>query len=213
MRQINVISSETQTRVAFESEANTVAELLQELDSRNINYKDKILFEGISHSTIETNVPDGILPHGNTYRGTVTDDLVIMITAGKKIKSGMVDLNDRHALYAFIKDNQLQQDVLNKFGISYTNLKTNVLADYVASKASNSPEEENCSDVCPFAHYFLGFVALLLDKELISPKDLLDLLEQGGAITYTKNDDKKPEVKSNFSNEDINKMFSNISIE
>ena len=43
MRQINVISSENQTRVAFESEANTVAELLQELDSRNINYQDKIL--------------------------------------------------------------------------------------------------------------------------------------------------------------------------
>ena len=212
MRQINVISSENQTRVAFESEANTVAELLQELDSRNINYQDKILFEGISHSTIETNIPDGILPHGNTYRGTVTDDLVIMITAGKKIKSGMVDLNDRYALYAFIKDNQLQQDVISTFGISYTNLKTDVLSKYIASKVSNNADEENCSDACPFAHYFLGFVAILLDKELISPKDLLDLLEQGGAITYTKDEGKKPEVKSNFSDEDIDKMFSNISL-
>ena len=211
MRQINVISSENQTRVAFESEANTVAELLQELDSRNINYQDKILFEGISHSTIETNIPDGILPHGNTYRGTVTDDLVIMITAGKKIKSGMVDLNDRYALYAFIKDNQLQQDVISTFGISYTNLKTDVLSKYIASKVSNNADEENCSDACPFAHYFLGFVAILLDKELISPKDLLDLLEQGGAITYTKDEGKKPEVKSNFSDEDIDKMFSNVS--
>ena len=212
MRQINVISSENQTRVAFESEANTVAELLQELDSRNINYRDKILFEGISHSTIETSVPDGILPHGNTYRGTVTDDLVIMITAGKKIKSGMVDLNDRNALYAFIKDNQLQQDIISTFGISYTNLKTDVLSKYVASKVSNNSEEENCSDTCPFAHYFLALVAIFLDKELISPKDLLDLLEQGGAITYTKNEDKKSEVKSNFSDEDIDKMFSNVSL-
>ena len=204
MRKITVVSSDTQTKTTFETEATTVAELLDELDARDISYADKSLFEGISHTTIDINTEEAVLPHDNQYRGTVTNDLVIMITAGKKISSGM----DRAAVYVEIKNRGLQQAILEAFGKNFTNLPTDVLIDFVTNQQDHN-EFDDSGIGCPFADYFVAFVKFLLQKELIDPNSLLEVLHETGAISKV-DEPKKEEVKSNFSDEEINDMFANL---
>lgn len=204
MRKITVVSSDTQSKVTFETEANTVADLLNELNARNIAWAGKSLFEGISHSAIETSLPDGILPHGNTYRGTVTDDLVIMVTAGKKISSGM----DRAAIYEYIRQHNLKQAVTEHFGKNFTNVPTADLAAFINAHAeANQPaaEDPECGTCCPLEGFLMSCMRVALEHELISAGNVLRVLHDAGCITTA-----EEEAKSPFSDSEIEDMFKDI---
>lgn len=205
MRKITVVSSDTQSKVTFETEANTVADLLNELDARNIAYAGKALFEGISHSAIETSLLDGILPHGNTYRGTVTDDLVIMITAGKKISSGM----DRAVVYEYIKQHNLKQAIAEHFGKNYTNVSTEDLANFIDAHAEANchAKEDPEDDFCPLEGFLMSCMRVALEHGLISADNVVRVLKDAGCVSVKDDEDKTP---SPFSDSEIEDMFKDI---
>lgn len=203
MRKITVVSTDTQKKVTFDTEATTVEELLGELDAHEIAWEGKTLFEGISHSAIETSIPEGVLPHDNQYRGTVTNDLVILVTAGKKISSGM----DRAAVYAKIKELGVQDAVREHFGKHYTNVSTEDLVNFLNSSQPEGPEE-GCQDGCPLEMLMLAFLHTAILEGLISPDHVMFVLRETGYTGACQDDGKSP-----FSNEEIADMFKNIRIE
>ena len=126
-RKITIITEDGSSRtVTFDSTAETLAELKNELNNKGISYTGKSFYEGISKTEIMTD--ESILPSNLPYKGSVTNDLVFMLTTpNKKINSGA----DRAELIKYIKDNNLQEEVKERYGKNYTNVKTDLLAELV----------------------------------------------------------------------------------
>ena len=126
-RKITIITEDGSSRtVTFDSTAETLAELKNELNDKGISYTGKSFYEGISKTEIMTD--ESILPSNLPYKGSVTNDLVFMLTTpNKKINSGA----DRAELIKYIKDNNLQEEVKERYGKNYTNVKTDLLAELV----------------------------------------------------------------------------------
>ena len=126
-RKITIITEDGSSRtVTFDSTAETLAELKNELNNKGISYTGKSFYEGISKTEIMTD--ESILPSNLPYKGSVTNDLVFMLTTpNKKINSGA----DRAELITYIKDNNLQEEVKERYGKNYTNVKTDLLAELV----------------------------------------------------------------------------------
>lgn len=126
-RKITIITEDGSSRtVTFDSTAETLAELKNELNDKGISYIGKSFYEGISKTEIMTD--ESILPSNLPYKGSVTNDLVFMLTTpNKKINSGA----DRAELIKYIKDNNLQEEVKERYGKNYTNVKTDLLAELV----------------------------------------------------------------------------------
>lgn len=141
-RKIIVVSSATQSQVAFESDAVTLGELKKELDSRNVSYDGMTFLEG--HSKVQLDLDDAILPTNIPYKGDVTNDLVFLLTTPqKKIKSGY----DRCTIYGIIRDKNLTKKIEEKFHKNFTNVSTPDLIEFLESLcASNDEEEEEGGD-------------------------------------------------------------------
>jgi len=212
MRKITVVSSDTQTKVTFETEASTVEDLLNEMDERNIAYEGKALFEGISHTPIDLDYPEALLPHDNQYRGTVTNDLVIMITAGKKISSGM----DRKEVFAKVKEYELQDTVKEVYGTDYTHVATEKLVEMVLeyeekmkkqSSTAENPAEDPCNSNCPAEGIFVEYMRILIKNGVVHPYSIIKALEGEGILKLAKKEPGQPTVESGFTDEEIEDMF------
>lgn len=152
-RKIIVVSSATQSQVAFESDATTLGELKRELDSRNVSYSGMTFLEG--HSKLEMNLDEAVLPTNIPYKGGVTNDLVFLLTSPqKKIKSGGVDRID---IYTIIRDNHLAERIKEHFGKNFTNISTEALISFLESLKDDTDEkggeekQKTCS--CCDNHY------------------------------------------------------------
>lgn len=118
-RKITIISTKNHSTKVINSAATTLGELKTDLDNAGIGYTDCTFFEGLTKTELKNN--DAILPHDVPYKGTITNNLVFMITnASKKIKSGA----DRKSILAEIKAKNLTEVVKNTYGKNYTNCKT-----------------------------------------------------------------------------------------
>lgn len=145
-RKIIVVSSATQSQVAFESDATTLGELKRELDSRNVSYSGMTFLEG--HSKLEMNLDEAVLPTNIPYKGGVTNDLVFLLTSPqKKIKSGGVDRID---IYTIIRDNHLAEKIKEHFGKNFTNISTESLISFLESLKDDTDEkrEEEKQKTC-----------------------------------------------------------------
>lgn len=151
-RKIIVVSSATQSQVAFESDATTLGELKKELDSRNVSYSGMTFLEG--HSKLEMNLDEAVLPTNIPYKGGVTNDLVFLLTSPqKKIKSGGVDRID---IYTIIRDNHLAEKIKEHFGKNFTNISTESLIKFLESLKDDTDErgeEEQKKRSCCDDHY------------------------------------------------------------
>lgn len=137
-RKIIVVSSATQSQVAFESDATTLGELKRDLDARGVPYSGMTFLEG--HSKLEMNIDDAILPTNIPYKGSVTNDLVFLLTSPqKKIKSGGVDRID---IYTIIRDNHLAEKIKEHFGKNFTNISTESLINFLESIKDSTDEKE-----------------------------------------------------------------------
>lgn len=120
-RKITVIPTKTHKTQVIESAATTLAELKADLTKAGIDYTDCTFFEGLTK--IELKNDAAILPHDVPYKGTITNNLVFMITnASKKIRSGAK--LDRKAIIEEIKAKNLTEVVKKTYGKNYTNCKT-----------------------------------------------------------------------------------------
>ena len=132
-RKITIISTKNHSTKVINSAATTLGELKTDLDNAGIGYTDCTFFEGLTKTELKNN--DAILPHDVPYKGTITNNLVFMITnASKKIKSGA----DRKSIIAEIKAKNLTEVVKNTYGKNYTNCKTEDLEKILNKEAAST---------------------------------------------------------------------------
>ena len=119
-RNITIVSTKDQNRKVISSAATTLGELKNDLRQAGIDYTGMTFYEGLSHT--ELLADDSPLPQNVLYKGEPTNELVFMLTTpNKKIKSGV---DTRAALYEAVKERNLQQACINKYGRNYTQCKS-----------------------------------------------------------------------------------------
>ena len=130
-RKITIVQTKNQRKSVIMSAATTLAELKSDLRANNIDYNGMTFFEGTSKVELKNDA--SVLPHDVPYKGTITNELVFMLTnTNKKIRSGAMT---RIEAYNAIKSMGLQDACVKKFGKNFTMCKT---ADLIALVQSNS---------------------------------------------------------------------------
>ena len=132
-RKITVVQTKNQKKSVIMSAATTLAELKSDLRANGIDYDGMTFFEGTSKVELKNDA--SVLPHDVPYKGTITNELVFMLTnTNKKIRSGATNMSRLEA-YNAIKSMGLQDACVKKFGKNFTMCKT---ADLIALIQSNS---------------------------------------------------------------------------
>lgn len=129
-RKITFVNSRTQSQKVLEnSTATTLGELKAEMRQAGIEYEGMTFYEG--HARIELKDDASVLPTNVTYKGTVVNDLVFMLTTpNKKVASGSMT---RAEAYAAIKERGLQDVCKNTYGKNFTQCSTTALIELIAS--------------------------------------------------------------------------------
>lgn len=173
IRKITVSNTKTQETKVVETAATTLKELKEAFRQAGIDYTDMAFYEGLTK--VELIDDDSLLPHDVSYKGIITNDLVIMLTNMKgKIASGCISRKD---IYAYIKEQNLQEEAYKYFGKNFTNVSTAELADWLCENDEEEKEEvkedttiklnfPKLSDAVTFAADFLHKVAELMNKHL-----------------------------------------------
>lgn len=136
-RKITVVQTKNQKKSVIMSAATTLAELKSDLRANGIDYNGMTFFEGTSKVELKNDA--SVLPHDVPYKGTVTNELVFMLTnTNKKIKSGAATMSRAEA-YSAIKSMGLQDACVKKFGKNFTMCKTTDLIALVQSNGAAKP--------------------------------------------------------------------------
>ena len=229
-RKITIVSTKSQSKKVIMSSATTLAELKSDLRQNGIDYEGMSFFEGTSKVELKNDA--SVLPHDVPWKGTVTNELVFMLTnTNKKIRSGAMS---RMEAYAEIKRMGLQDACLKKFGKNFTMCKT---ADLIALVQSNSaakpaPEAEakkeetpvntpvaptsnggECVDTVARAA-ISKLVEILEDNGTIEDYEKEEVLGIGGevAVTTATSEEYKPKSASPYSDDEIDDMFNDMDI-
>lgn len=214
-RKITVVQTKNQKKSVIMSAATTLAELKSDLRANGIDYNGMTFFEGTSK--VELRNDASVLPHDVPYKGTVTNELVFMLTnTNKKIRSGATS---RMEAYAEIKRRGLQDACLKKFGKNFTMCKTADLIALVQSNGASKPAPVapasnggECVDTVARAA-ISKLVEILEDNgtiEYYEKDEVLDIL--GGAVEVAPSEEYKPKSASPYSDDEINDMFEGMSI-
>lgn len=135
-RKITVVQTKNQKKSVIMSAATTLAELKSDLRANGIDYDGMTFFEGTSKVELKNDA--SVLPHDVPYKGTITNELVFMLTnTNKKIRSGATNMSRMEA-YNAIKSMGLQNACVKKFGKNFTMCKT---IDLIALIQSNGDAE------------------------------------------------------------------------
>jgi hypothetical protein len=214
-RKITVVQTKNQKKSVIMSAATTLAELKSDLRANGIDYNGMTFFEGTSKVELKNDA--SVLPHDVPYKGTVTNELVFMLTnTNKKIRSGAMS---RMEVYAEIKRRGLQDACLKKFGKNFTMCKTADLIALVQSNGASKPTPVapasnggECVDTVARAA-ISKLVEILEDNgtiEYYEKDEVLDIL--GGAVEVAPSEEYKPKSASPYSDDEINDMFEGMSI-
>lgn len=134
-RKITIVQTKNQKKSVIMSAATTLAELKSDLRANGIDYDGMTFFEGTSK--VELRNDASVLPHDVPYKGTITNELVFMLTnTNKKIRSGAMT---RIEVYNAIKSMGLQDACVKKFGKNFTMCKTTDLIALVQSNGVANP--------------------------------------------------------------------------
>ena len=136
-RKITVVQTKNQKKSVIMSAATTLAELKNDLRANGIDYDGMTFFEGTSKVELKNDA--SVLPHDVPYKGTVTNELVFMLTnTNKKIRSGAATMSRAEA-YSAIKSMGLQNACVKKFGKNFTMCKTIDLIALIQSNGAAKP--------------------------------------------------------------------------
>lgn len=203
-RKITVVQTKNQKKSVIMSAATTLAELKSDLRANGIDYDGMTFFEGTSKVELKNDA--SVLPHDVPYKGTVTNELVFMLTnTNKKIRSGATTMSRAEA-YSAIKSMGLQDACVKKFGKNFTMCKT---ADLIALVQSNGGE---CVDTVARAA-ISKLVEILGDNGTIKDYEkekVLDIL--GGAVEVAPSEEYKPKSASPYSDDEIDDMFTGMGV-
>lgn len=230
-RKITIVSTKSQSKKVIMSSATTLAELKSDLIQNGIDYEGMSFFEGTSKVELKNDA--SVLPHDVPWKGTVTNELVFMLTnTNKKIRSGAMS---RMEAYAEIKRMGLQDACLKKFGKNFTMCKT---ADLIALVQSNSaakpaPKAEAKKEETPVntpvapasngdecvdtvARAAISKLVEILEEngtiEDYEKEEVLDILGGEVAVTTATSEEYKPKSASPYSDDEIDDMFNDMDI-
>ena len=236
-RKITVVQTKNQKKSVIMSAATTLAELKSDLRANGIDYDGMTFFEGTSKVELKNDA--SVLPHDVPYKGTVTNELVFMLTnTNKKIRSGAATMSRAEA-YSAIKSMGLQNACVKKFGKNFTMCKT---IDLIALIQSNGDAEP--APVAPKAEAKKGekvetpvntpkapasnggecvdsvaraaiskLVEILEDNGTIKyyeEEEVLDILEGEVAVSAEPSEEYKPKSASPYSDDEIDDMFADM---
>lgn len=232
-RKITIVSTKNQSKKVIMSSATTLAELKSDLRQNGIDYEGMTFFEGTSKVELKNDA--SVLPHDVPWKGTVTNELVFMLTnTNKKIRSGAMS---RMEAYAEIKRLGLQDACHEKFGKNFTMCKT---ADLIALVQSNSaakpapaPKAEAKKEETPVntpvapasnggecvdtvARAAISKLVEILEEngtiEDYEKEEVLDILGGEVAVTTATSEEYKPKSASPYSDDEIDDMFNDMDI-
>ena len=235
-RKITVIQTKNQKKSVIMSAATTLAELKSDLRANGIDYDGMTFFEGTSKVELKNDA--SVLPHDVPYKGTITNELVFMLTnTNKKIRSGAAAMSRTEA-YSAIKSMGLQDACVKKFGKNFTMCKT---ADLIALVQSNSaakpapaaPKAEakkeetpvntpvaptsnggGCVDTASRAA-ISKLVEILEENGTIEDyekEEVIDILGGKVAVSDAPSEEYKPKSASPYSDDEIDDMFAGMGI-
>jgi hypothetical protein len=227
-RKITVVQTKNQKKSVIMSSATTLAELKSDLRANGIDYDGMAFFEGTSKVELKNDA--SILPHDVPYKGTITNELVFMLTnTNKKIRSGAVAMSRAEA-YSAIKSMGLQDACVKKFGKNFTMCKTADLIALIQSnsapkaeaKAETKKEEKvetpvntpEVSDTVARAA-ISKLVEILEDNDTIEDYEkekVLDILGGEVAVATTTSEEYKPKSASPYSDDEIDDMFAGMGV-
>ena len=238
-RKITVVQTKNQKKSVIMSAATTLAELKSDLRANGIDYDGMTFFEGTSKVELKNDA--SVLPHDVPYKGTITNELVFMLTnTNKKIRSGATNMSRMEA-YNAIKSMGLQNACVKKFGKNFTMCKTIDLIALiqsngaakpapVAPKAEAKKEEKvetpvntpkapasnggECVDSVARAA-ISKLVEILEDNGTIKyyeEEEMLDILEGEVAVSAAPSEEYKPKSASPYSDDEIDDMFTGMGV-
>ena len=232
-RKITIVSTKNQSKKVIMSSATTLAELKSDLRQNGIDYEGMTFFEGTSKVELKNDA--SVLPHDVPWKGTVTNELVFMLTnTNKKIRSGAMS---RMEAYAEIKRLGLQDACHKKFGKNFTMCKTADLIALVQSNSAAKPapapkaeaKKEETPVNTPVAPASNGgecvdtvaraaiskLVEILEDNGTIEDyekEEVLGILGGEVAVTTATSEEYKPKSASPYSDDEIDDMFDDMDI-
>ena len=233
-RKITIVSTKSQSKKVIMSSATTLAELKSDLRQNGIDYEGMSFFEGTSKVELKNDA--SVLPHDVPWKGTVTNELVFMLTnTNKKIRSGAMS---RMEAYAEIKRMGLQDACLKKFGKNFTMCKTADLIALIQNNNASKPapaapkveakkkETPVNTPVAPasngggcvdtVARAAISKLVEILEEngtiEDYEKEEVLDILGGEVAVTTATSEEYKPKSASPYSDDEIDDMFNDMDI-
>ena len=229
-RKITIVQTKNQKKSVIMSAATTLAELKNDLRANGIDYSGMTFFEGTSKVELKNDA--SVLPHDVPYKGTITNELVFMLTnTNKKIRSGAVAMSRTEA-YSAIKSMGLQDACVKKFGKNFTMCKTADLIALIQSNGGSEPDapkaetekEEKveapmnnggeCVDTVARAA-ISKLVEILEDNGTIEDcekEEVLDILGGAVAVSAAPSEEYKPKSVSPYSDDEIDDMFEGMGV-
>ena len=231
-RKITVVQTKNQKKSVIMSAATTLAELKSDLRANGIDYDGMTFFEGTSKVELKNDA--SVLPHDVPYKGTVTNELVFMLTnTNKKIRSGATNMSRMEA-YNAIKSMGLQDACVKKFGKNFTMCKTTDLIALVQSNGASKPtpkaetkkEEKVKAPVVPassdgecvdtVARAAIHRLVVILENngtiENYEKEEVLGILGSEVAVSTASSEEYKPKSASPYSDDEIDDMFAGMGI-
>lgn len=147
-RKITVLVESTQRKVVLESNATTLGELKSELREMQVDFDSENVFKESRTKSILAS-DESVLPTSVPWKGSVTDELVFMITAPqKKIRSGI----DRKEIYDKVRELGLQDKIQKEVGRNFTQCTTATLISYIEKAAKKAaPKAKKAEPATPIA--------------------------------------------------------------
>lgn len=219
VRKITVVQTKNQKKSVIMSAATTLAELKSDLRANGIDYDGMTFFEGTSKVELKNDA--SVLPHDVPYKGTVTNELVFMLTnTNKKIRSGAATMSRAEA-YSAIKSMGLQNACVKKFGKNFTMCKTIDLIALVQSNGAAKPAPVvpasnggECVDTVARAA-ISKLVEILEDNGTIEDyekEEVLSILGGKVAVSAEPSEEYKPKSASPYSDGEIDDMFAGMGV-
>lgn len=231
-RKITVVQTKNQKKSVIMSAATTLAELKSDLRANGIDYDGMTFFEGTSKVELKNDA--SVLPHDVPYKGTITNELVFMLTnTNKKIRSGATTMSRAEA-YSAIKSMGLQDACVKKFGKNFTMCKT---ADLIALVQSNgvskpapatpkaeakveakveAPASHDGECVDTVARAAISKLVEILENngtiEDCEKEEVLGILGGEVAVSAAPSEGYKPKSASNYSDDEIDDMFTGMGV-
>ena len=232
-RKITVVQTKNQKKSVIMSAATTLAELKSDLRANGIDYDGMTFFEGTSKVELKNDA--SVLPHDVPYKGTVTNELVFMLTnTNKKIRSGASNMSRMEA-YNAIKSMGLQDACVKKFGKNFTMCKTTDLIALVQSNSTSKPtpkaetkkEEKVKAPVVPtnnggecvdtVARAAISKLVEILENtstiEYYEKEEIRGILEGEVIVTTATSEEYKPKSASPYSDDEIDDMFAGMGVD